>query len=198
MAIRKVCVEIVTGELKPDSLRYKKLTSTVVYLVSPDYGYRQGPVYEFGMNPKVFDELGVKLRYSATKKVGENAFRTVGSSRNLALSSRRKTPQVARSDILNAITEGFSKSLPLDFRRDIGSKNYISKYILAPKIRRKLLFGKFFLDSNVSSKCIATCLWSIVDSNKLDKTSRNTDDLSTLVNMLNRIVAGDQKPSQLS
>ncbi len=54
----EVLRSISAGELTEESVRYKKLASAMIYLVSPDYGYRKGTSYEFGLNPKIINELG--------------------------------------------------------------------------------------------------------------------------------------------
>jgi phosphoribosylamine--glycine ligase len=38
---------IALGKLTESSIRYKKRASAMIYLVSPDYSYRKGPVHEF-------------------------------------------------------------------------------------------------------------------------------------------------------
>jgi phosphoribosylamine---glycine ligase len=116
---------IALGELEPDSVRYKKLASAMLYLVSPEYAYRNGPVYVFDMDPETIRANDCLIRYAAAEKIAHNKFRTVGSSRTVGLSALGKTPWEARAKIHAAIGAGFGSSLPLKYRQDIGDKGYI-------------------------------------------------------------------------
>jgi len=118
---------IALGELTEDAVRYKKLASAMVYLVSPDYGYRQGPAYEFGINPNAVAANNCSLRFAAAERISLNRFKTVGSSRTVGLSSNGETPWVARHNIHAAIREGFDKPLLLNFREQVAEKAYIDK-----------------------------------------------------------------------
>lgn len=125
--LAKVMTDISTGELDPKSVRYKKLASTVIYLVSPDYGYTYAQDYEFNMNPDVIYELGCKIRYGSVEMIGHNRYRTVGGSRALAISRIDQTPSDGRLIIAKSINAGFDEDLPLHHRKDIGSKAHIDK-----------------------------------------------------------------------
>lgn len=120
-----VLKQIDAGELTPDSIRYKKAASAMIYLVSPDYGYRQGPVCEFSINPEVMAANDVKIRFAAAERVRGNMFRTVGSSRSVGFSALGATPWEARSKIMHSIVNGVSHPLTLDFRRQVADQTYI-------------------------------------------------------------------------
>lgn len=121
-----VLTKIATGELTTDTVRYKKLASAMVYLVSPDYGYAKGPSYEFSMNPRIIEELGCKIRFAATERVAKNKYRSVGSSRTVGISALGSTPWEARVRIHQAIQAGFDHPLPLKFRQQIAEKTYVN------------------------------------------------------------------------
>lgn len=123
--ISEVLELIARGELASDSVRYKNLASAMIYLVSPDYGYRQGPSYEFELDTETVKALGCNVRFAASKKTGLNRYRSVGSSRTVGLSALGKTTWDARAIILQAIVESFARPLPLAYRQQIGEEAYI-------------------------------------------------------------------------
>lgn len=126
----EVLQRIATGELSEGDIRYKKMASAMVYLVSPDYGYRSGPSYEFGMGPSLASEFGCKVRYAATEKTGTTMYRTVGSSRSVGISSLAQTPWAAREDINSYIAHGFTCPLTLEYRTQIAQQEYIRGLVI--------------------------------------------------------------------
>lgn len=116
---------IAIGELRPDSIRFKDVASTLIYLVHPDYAVQAGTELGYGFNPKLAVDLGSKVRFAASIKVGKNRYRTVGTSRTVGLLATGETPWAARAVILKAIERSFDAPLPLAFRRDIGDEDYI-------------------------------------------------------------------------
>jgi phosphoribosylamine-glycine ligase len=114
------------GELADDSVRYKKLASAMLYLVSPEYGYKKGPTYEFIMNPELLTKYNCRVRFSSAVRTGQNTYQTVGSSRAVGISSLGPEPWDARDNILEAIDKFFRKPLPLEFRKQVAEKAYIS------------------------------------------------------------------------
>ena len=116
---------IALGELAEDSVRYKKLASAMVYLVSPDYGYRKGSAYKFKMNPDAIAANECLTRFAASVRLNEDEYSTVGSSRTVGLSALGATPWQARAKIHQAIAEGFEQPLPLQYRHDIADEAYI-------------------------------------------------------------------------
>lgn len=116
---------IALGELRPDSVRFKKLASAVVYLVAPEYGYGKGPMHEFEINPEAIEASGVRLRFAAAERVAGNRYRITATSRIVALSALAPTPWEARDKILTAIANGFSQPLALTYRQQVAEKAYI-------------------------------------------------------------------------
>lgn len=115
--------KIAIGDLEEKDIRFRKLASTVIYLVSPDYAYKKGDTEEFFINDEVLADYDCRLRHAASEEVGAGFYRTVGTSRSLAVTALADTPWEARATILDAIDEGIEG--PLQYREDIGSKNYI-------------------------------------------------------------------------
>jgi phosphoribosylamine--glycine ligase len=121
----EVLRQIATGELDANSVRYKKLASAMIYLVSPDYGYKKGPAYTFNLNSNVVTANGAKIRFAAAERIGDNHYQTVGSSRTVGLSALGPTPWAARDIIHQAIANGFGHPLSLQYRSEIAQEVYI-------------------------------------------------------------------------
>lgn len=121
----EVLRQLSTSELQPDSIRFKKMASAMIYLVSPEYGYRKGPTYDFGFDPKIIAAQGCKVRFAAAKRVKDGRYSTVGSSRTIGLSALGSTPWEARGKILDAIAEGFDQPFQLQYRREVAEEDYI-------------------------------------------------------------------------
>jgi phosphoribosylamine--glycine ligase len=117
---------IATGELAYGDVRYRKMASAMLYLVSPDYGYQKGPAHEFNMDFAAIHEAGVRVRFAAAERNGNGGFKTVGSSRTVGLSALGETPWQARQKIHDAIRSGIREPLPLHYRHDVGDEKYIS------------------------------------------------------------------------
>lgn len=113
------------GELAEDDVRYKKLATAMLYLVSPDYAFRKGPIQTFNMDNDAINAHECLVRFAATVQTGENEYSTVGSSRTVGLSAQGETPWEARYKIHQAIAEGFDKPLSLHYRYDIADESYI-------------------------------------------------------------------------
>ncbi len=122
-----VLEKIATGDLEEKDIRFQKLASTVIYLVSPDYAYREGNAYKFGVSKEAIVDNDCRLRHAASEEVANGFFRTVGASRTLAITALAETPWGARAKILDAIDEGVSG--PLEFREDIADRRYIENLI---------------------------------------------------------------------
>lgn len=116
---------IALKELTPTSVRFKKMASAMIYLVSPDYGYREGPSYEFQLDTAQAKEHGCQIRFAAAEKVAGNRYHSVGSSRTVGLSALAPTPWNARAKIQAAIESCFGQPLPLEWRKDIADEKYI-------------------------------------------------------------------------
>ncbi len=123
--VAEVLQSIATGELCEDSVRFKKMASAMLYLVSPEYGYGKGPVYEFGMDPTLAQQFDAKVRFAAAEKVGPRRYKTVGSSRSVGISAVAETPWAAREKIHAFIRTCFDQPLALDYREEVGKEAYI-------------------------------------------------------------------------
>jgi phosphoribosylamine--glycine ligase len=125
----EVLRQIALGELEQGSIRYKKLASTMIYLVSPDYAYRKGPTYNFSIDDSALVADETRIRFAAAEGVSMHSYRTVGSSRSVGISANGSTPWEARQKIINTIEEAFDCPLSLDYRSEVGDSDYISRLV---------------------------------------------------------------------
>jgi phosphoribosylamine--glycine ligase len=96
--------------------------SVVLYLVSPDYALRPGPAYEFTLDPERLAADGCHVFFSSAIQTGEHSYRTVGTSRAVALVSTAPTLEQARRRVA-----GGAASVPvLEWRRDVGDERYLN------------------------------------------------------------------------
>ena len=125
--IGNVLKQIATGELINNSVRFKQLASAVIYLVSPGYGYKDTLDNDitFDLDHYSIISNDCRIRFAATKRVAGNKYKTVKTSRILALSANGQKPWDARKKIHNAISESFSGRISLDYRDDVAKKSYM-------------------------------------------------------------------------
>ena len=96
--------------------------SLVLYLVSPDYALRPGPAYDFTLDRGRIEAEGCHVFFSSAVQVGEGAYRTVGTSRAVALATTAPTLEQARSTVLAS-----AATVPvLEWRGDVGDQNYLN------------------------------------------------------------------------
>lgn len=117
--------QVAVGELNQKSVRFKQLGSTMLYLVSPEYGYPKGPAYEYELDTESVKASGCQVRFAASEKIGPGRYRTVGSSRSVGISATGPTAWEAREKIHEAIRTGFGVPLPLHYRNQVAEKAYI-------------------------------------------------------------------------
>ncbi len=125
--VGEVLTHIARSELTANEVRYQKLASALLYLVSPDYGYEKGPVYDFMMSRGAVLAKGCHIRYAAAVKIHNGHYATVGSSRTVGLSALGQTPWAARQKIHEAIAAGFEQPLVLQYRRQVAQEAYIAE-----------------------------------------------------------------------
>jgi phosphoribosylamine--glycine ligase len=109
------------GTLAPADVPLGKDATVVLYLVSPDYALRKGGPYEFSLDREGLEANGVEVFFSSAVELGANAYRTVGTSRAVALVARRPTLEEARGSVVAA-----AETVPtLEWRRDVGAGSYL-------------------------------------------------------------------------
>ncbi len=119
---------IAAGELGAADVRLRGDASVVLYLVSPDYALRKGGAYEFALDVDALAARGCEVYFSAAVGAGERAYRTVGTSRAVALVATAPTLEAARATVAEAAA-GVSV---LEWRRDVGDLAYLQRLAHAP------------------------------------------------------------------
>ena len=95
--------------------------SLVLYLVSPDYALRRGPPYEFELDREAIEASGCHVFFSAAETAGERTYRTIGTSRAVALAATAPTLASARERVLASASQ-----VPVHERRkDVGDERYL-------------------------------------------------------------------------
>jgi phosphoribosylamine---glycine ligase len=114
---------IAAASLAPGDVPLREQASVVLYLVSPDYALRAGPAYEFTLERERIEADGCHVFFSSAVETGENAYRTVGTSRAVALSTTAPTLEQARLRVVQC-----AASVPvLEWRRDVGDGRYLDE-----------------------------------------------------------------------
>lgn len=119
-------MRIAHQELSPKDVCFTRgLASAALYLVSPEYAYpgKEPTMYDFLLRSKELALRGCRAYFAAAKQTGKNRYRTVGTSRTVALAAVAPTPWEARAKIHQAIEAGVEG--PLQYRRDVGAEEYI-------------------------------------------------------------------------
>jgi phosphoribosylamine--glycine ligase len=118
-----VMQRICARELTAADVRLRPEASVVLYLVSPDYALRAGPPYEFALDVEAAAASGCEVFFSSAVAAGPGRFRTVGTSRAVALAARGKTLEQARA----AVAEVAARVPELEWRRDVGDPAYLER-----------------------------------------------------------------------
>src|SRR5260370_1141433 len=105
-----------SGTLTAADVKLRREASVVLYLVSPDYALRAGGPCEFSLDREAIEDEGGHVYFSSSIGLGGDAYRTVGTSRAVALASTAATLEQARARVA-----GWAEDVPvLDWRRDVG------------------------------------------------------------------------------
>ncbi len=112
---------IAARSLDPGDVSLREEASLVLYLVSPDYALRTGPACEFTLDRDTVEAEGCHAFFSSAVQVAENSYRTVGTSRAVALAGTAATLELARERVARC-----AASVPvLEWRRDVGDERYL-------------------------------------------------------------------------
>ncbi|HEY4426588.1 MAG TPA: hypothetical protein VGN08_00130 [Solirubrobacteraceae bacterium] len=117
----EVMERITGGTLAEGDVPLREEASLVLYLVSPDYALRSGPPYEFTVAVDGIEAEGCHVFFSSATSLGADRYRTVGTSRALALATSAPTLEQARVRVVDA-----AATVPvLEWRRDVGEQSYL-------------------------------------------------------------------------
>jgi phosphoribosylamine--glycine ligase len=115
--MRSICARGLSAEQVP----LRSEASVVLYLVPPDYALRPGPPVEFRLEEGAIEQAGAHLFFSSAVRTGEHAYRTVGTSRALALAATAPTLDQARARVVHC-----AAAIPqLEWRGDVGDERYL-------------------------------------------------------------------------
>jgi phosphoribosylamine-glycine ligase len=112
---------IVAGTLTAEEVPLRTEASVVLYLVSPDYALRAGGTYDFTLDRQAIEDAGGHVFFSSAVGLGGDTYRTVGTSRAVALASTAPTLERARMQVAR-----WAEGVPvLQWRRDVGDAAYL-------------------------------------------------------------------------
>jgi phosphoribosylamine---glycine ligase len=113
--------KIADASLQPADVPLKDEASLVLYLVSPDYALGSGPPYGFLLDRERVEAEGCHVFFSSAVEIGEREYRTVGTSRAVALATTAPTLEQARARVVAC-----AETVPvLEWRRDVGDESYL-------------------------------------------------------------------------
>jgi phosphoribosylamine--glycine ligase len=117
----EVMERIAARTLTPADVQLREHASLVLYLVSPDYALRSGPPYGFLLDRERIEAEGVHVFFSSAVEIGEREYRTVGTSRAVALATTAPTLEEARRRVVEC-----AASVPvLEWRKEVGDERYL-------------------------------------------------------------------------
>ncbi len=117
----EVMQRICDGKLTDADVPLREEASLVLYLVSPDYALRAGGPYEFPLDVAAIEADGCRVFFSSAVAAGDSVYRTVGTSRAVALATTAPGLEEARARL-----EGWASQVPtLQWRRDVGDSAYL-------------------------------------------------------------------------
>jgi phosphoribosylamine--glycine ligase len=120
-----VMQRICAGELSAADVPLSGDASLVLYLVSPDYALKSaGPAptpYEFELDVQAIERAGCEVFFSSAVNVAAETYRTVGTSRAVALATTAPTLAAAHERIVQRA----SSVGALEWRRDVGDERYL-------------------------------------------------------------------------
>ena len=87
----------------------------------PDYALRRGPAYDFTLPEESIEAEGCNVFFSSAVQTGAGSYRTVGTSRAVALAATAPSLEQARARV---IASAAAVSV-LESRSDIGEASYL-------------------------------------------------------------------------
>jgi phosphoribosylamine--glycine ligase len=113
--------QISEGRLTAAAVPLRREASLVLYLVSPDYALRKGPAYDFTLDRERVEADGCHVFFSSAVATGPNGYRTVGTSRAVALATTAPSLEQARERVVRC-----AETVPvLEWRREVGDEGYL-------------------------------------------------------------------------
>lgn len=121
-AMERICA----GSLSPADVPLSEDASLVLYLVSPDYALKRSAseparTYEFDLDVAAMERAGASVFFASSVQVAARSYRTVGTSRAVALATTAPTLRTA----YERITACAASIDVLEWRRDVGDERYL-------------------------------------------------------------------------
>jgi len=122
----QVMERICAGRLSAQDVPLSPEASLVLYLVSPDYALpgaagSSPKTYEFTLDVEEMERAGCSVFFSSAERVAGNTYRTVGTSRAVALATTAPTLAEAHERIVAQA----STVQVLEWRREVGDERYL-------------------------------------------------------------------------
>lgn len=116
-----------SGNLASDSIAFIPEASVIKYLVAAEYPDKSPSPSEFSLDLEALQAMGLNVFFGACEQIGGNLFKTLGSSRVLAIGATGQDVASA-SDLVN---QGIREHLEgdLEYRADIGSQSDIDRLV---------------------------------------------------------------------
>lgn len=114
----KVLENIWNQTLSDKNCKFKNKSTCTVYVVSPDYAIKKGEPFEFKLNYREIINKGAKIYFASSKKVGEDTYTSIGTSRLFAVFAEGNSLEEAKNIVYNAMNGNIDKKL--HYRKDIG------------------------------------------------------------------------------
>jgi phosphoribosylamine--glycine ligase len=109
------------GRLTASDVQLREQASVVLYLVSPDYALRPGQPLEFELDREAIEQRGCHVFFSSAERLRGDLYRTVGTSRAVALAATAPSLEAARERVVES-----ARTVPaLQWRSDVGDERYL-------------------------------------------------------------------------
>jgi phosphoribosylamine--glycine ligase len=122
LVMERICAE----QLRREDVPLRGDASLVLYLVSPEYALKGAGSsavrpFEFELDRPAIEEAGCSVFFASAVQIAENRYRTVGTSRAVALATTAPTLQSAHERIVACA----GSVAGLEWRRDVGDGRYL-------------------------------------------------------------------------
>ncbi|HTA36746.1 MAG TPA: hypothetical protein VK761_08540 [Solirubrobacteraceae bacterium] len=120
----RVMERICFGELAREDVSLRDAASLVLYLVSPDYALASADpprTYEFELDVAAIERAGAEVFFASSVALGANRYRTVGTSRAVALVTTAPTLPDAHERLLACA----GSVATLQWRHEVGDESYL-------------------------------------------------------------------------
>jgi phosphoribosylamine---glycine ligase len=111
------------GRLTAADVPLRREASVVVYLVPPNYAVGPGESVEFELDREGIERDGCHVFFSSAEQLEGNRYRTLGTSRAVAVTATAPALETARTAVLASIERHVRG--PLQWRDDIASQAYV-------------------------------------------------------------------------